>query len=1005
MSTWSPLLYAKSLRSRIQQRGTDCYFRRLDEVVAYLERHFPDPSDNKQSAKLAILYLLELAAASLSHESLGFADRAHRLLRNCSLLKDERPFRWFYELLSRYNLGVAHFHDASYRKAVLEFNYVVYEIERTKKKASTDPEEKLKLLFYTRRSGDRLLYLPSIIYRADVQLKLQLAYHALKTLRRCKIISRLRQDDYKSIKAKLIEAQAYQLMGELSESSARLGRLWRVLFEGKVSNDMFPHGGTKRPAAFEQRVLLGEYRQNVKGRLLSLAMDQQLNYLERERERKLVDDPNADVLLQWIKGNVDYFVQLGQKSFLSYFKAVEYEQPSRQGYWEQLTEYLAWLTGIAQTRRIRDDEVVKAELPKVASFLAEKVAGRTMAQYLLEESPGEDWNMEWHCRWCDPKGIELVRLPSDHYDEFCERMLKVLDSTDKLGLALNNEKEGFISRLIGLEEKHRNDLRIRDLELRYRSASIVRRLRPEYCLKDVPTDRRVSFDLLPCSTERTENVAGGATERCEISHDGCGTVSNAGLLPREHYERVMDLWDYRFLHQLEKPSRHERLDPGFYFVGLQRWNSSSPAKGYSLGGGYLIYRLGNKRTVEMGIAIDPGFDFVRNLFHMGFSLCDIDIVIISHAHVDHVRDFESIVTLLFELAKRKNTSRKVHVILSLGVYRKLEYIIENPDLRIHVEPYIIDIEREIETDYFERLPNEQELSFVFASSDDFGGMRTGNRFRAIVPDARPGMQKDFAVRISPTRAYHDDKSDSDSFGFLISLGVAKGSRPITVGYTGDTKWIYPTVEDPRDPERRRLIRDITDQYNDCDVLVVHLGSLIEKRREGDGYSFQEYDQCADPNHAITETECEKLVRKKGHPYIIGLLRLLTSLSRNSNRRPLVLLSEFGEELRGKIRVDLARRLLALYQDKMHVLPVDVGINVQLAQADHVNKGHRPEPYMRVWCVQCRTLVPLKEAAFEHFGVDEAIYCVCKTCLRATPPDVLQNCLRQLYEVGYELSTD
>ena len=105
---WSKLFYAKLLRSKIQKMGTDCYFRRLDQVIAYLEKNMPDPYDKKgESAKLAVHYLLELSAASLTYESMGYAERARRLLQDSKYLKDEENeyFRWFHELLAcdKYN--------------------------------------------------------------------------------------------------------------------------------------------------------------------------------------------------------------------------------------------------------------------------------------------------------------------------------------------------------------------------------------------------------------------------------------------------------------------------------------------------------------------------------------------------------------------------------------------------------------------------------------------------------------------------------------------------------------------------------------------------------------------------------------------------------------------------------------------------------------------------------------------------------------------------------------
>ncbi|GAI18381.1 unnamed protein product, partial [marine sediment metagenome] len=236
------------------------------------------------------------------------------------------------------------------------------------------------------------------------------------------------------------------------------------------------------------------------------------------------------------------------------------------------------------------------------------------------------------------------------------------------------------------------------------------------------------------------------------------------------YEKIMSDWDKDFLLHLKSPTIHYYHDKGFYFLGLQRWNSSSPAKGYSVGGGYLLYHIDKDSEVDMGIAIDPGFDFVRNLFHSGFSLNDIDIVLISHAHLDHIRDFESIVTLLFELQKRSKRDRRVHVILSLGSYKRLEHIIEDPTLRYFIEPYIIDINREIQDKYFEMLGDgDKAVSFLFETAN-YSQQEQNlqiERIRAILPEER--NSPNYLVKIRPTRAYHEDNSQSDSFGFLIEL--------------------------------------------------------------------------------------------------------------------------------------------------------------------------------------------------------------------------------------------
>ena len=51
----------------------------------------------------------------------------------------------------------------------------------------------------------------------------------------------------------------------------------------------------------------------------------------------------------------------------------------------------------------------------------------------------------------------------------------------------------------------------------------------------------------------------------------------------------------------------------------------------------------------IGIVVDPGINFIRNALSAGLSIKDIDIVILTHSHVDHTADFEGIVTLFHEI--------------------------------------------------------------------------------------------------------------------------------------------------------------------------------------------------------------------------------------------------------------------------------------------------------------------------------------------------------------------
>lgn len=441
----------------------------------------------------------------------------------------------------------------------------------------------------------------------------------------------------------------------------------------------------------------------------------------------------------------------------------------------------------------------------------------------------------------------------------------------------------------------------------------------EDCLTE--KDKRTSFmNLLKCA-----NKSSGYKFELK-SHD---------------YENIMEQAEVHLVKHLSSRTIHKNNDgkniAELHFLGLQRWNSLTPAQGYSVGGGYFIYRTDLNGKINLGIAIDPGFDFVRNLFKMGFSLRDIDVILISHAHADHIWDFESLVQLSNELRKKddlrkkkenekekKKNDHRFNVILSLGSYHRVEHIITNPVLRRFVNPLIIDIRKEIDD------------KLLDVSFDNL----TGNEWQPVL-GSKAGK-----LKIKCTTAYHDDYSDiSDSFGFTIEFGNEK--REIKFGYTGDTKWVSDDLYSPL------IEAAVSKQYADCDVLLLHLGSLINHKEK----KFDSYN----PH------ECIEMIRKENHPYLMGAIRFLKRLKGediSDSRKKLILLGEFGEELRGGIREDIVKRLKGILPNKWQIIPVDVGLDVLLNTWQDDDSGalkdnKKTEKYQFL-CTLCDRYHPIRD---------------------------------------------
>ncbi|MBN2415241.1 MBL fold metallo-hydrolase [bacterium] len=130
-----------------------------------------------------------------------------------------------------------------------------------------------------------------------------------------------------------------------------------------------------------------------------------------------------------------------------------------------------------------------------------------------------------------------------------------------------------------------------------------------------------------------------------------------------------------------------------YICFLQRWSSFTPAiprpSTFNIqGGGYFIIFNGK------GIVIDPGFDFLENFYSEGFSLADIDVIIVTHDHMDHLDDLDTILSLLhsrFALDTSKEDRKQIDLFFNLSVQSRYSFLLNqaessdaDPFYKLHV---------------------------------------------------------------------------------------------------------------------------------------------------------------------------------------------------------------------------------------------------------------------------------------------------------------------------------
>lgn len=976
--TWSALFWAKRLRCEIQRRNTDCYLRRLDDLVGFLERNLPNEPAYKKgddfdfnSFKLFFYFFMELSAVALDFEQIGYSKRFKRIIdkfpRSFKINRENKAFFITANHWLTFNEGLAYLHLGLHHKASLELNSLIIDCLIKPKRKDLYLEEYEYALFYY----------PAFLFRAIIQLKLQFPYDCLRTL---ELLGKSPDiDNYKGItyRVKLLSAQALRVLELRDESEEQLKYISKDLFPSFKDSiiDCTTLPQKENDFGLEEWNPLG-----LRTRLIELLVHERL---ERVKGVGYPSDSDEAMFKNWVERGgeppaLNKIVNQFQKvinmysimdSFLYW---VRYNNMDRGGYYWQVAEVLAWsaqaVIRFLKEENLHNNPILDNKFRELKEIIVRQ--GISLINNITEKTP------EGECPSCSVK-IRLERLRGEDYDSLIRFTTNFLSIIDESWI---NEVTNFrrkFANVVNIKEKTKGEnTHIRRVDLGNRLKLFSSDDICGYCMDNKHSFSQAFQGLMPCQ---------------EVSPN---YKSSDHILYNLDYDDIMQEYEGHFLKHLKQNTFHDPRKEALHFLGLQRWNSISPAEGRSLGGGYLLYRTDKEGLVNLGIAIDPGFDFVRNLFRCGFSLQDIDIILLSHSHLDHIRDFESIVTLLKEVNSRTGHFRRVQVILTLGVHHHLSHIFNNPELRSHVEPLVIDIEKDIDLNYFAKLRRPRSgVSF------NFGLVQKS--WRIILPNRLNKNNAKERVTIWPTRAYHQDYSEiSDSFGFVINIPIE--NKYINFGYTGDTKWVKPDLYKIDDNKYRHLgIKNnlgIAEQYKDCDVLLIHLGSLIDHKKI-DNENPQRFE--TDRKDKFREN-CERLIREKNHPYFPGLIGFMNEICEQPGfGQKLVLIGEFGEELRKKIRIDLIDRLKRAYKiDCGKILPIDVGLDVIIGQ---VNQKEGVNDF-KFWCCQCDRFHSTKNIEYEHFGHDEALFYLCQTCKKTSSIDILQDRLRHLYEVGRSLRT-
>jgi hypothetical protein len=305
-------------------------------------------------------------------------------------------------------------------------------------------------------------------------------------------------------------------------------------------------------------------------------------------------------------------------------------------------------------------------------------------------------------------------------------------------------------------------------------------------------------------------------------------IANIATIPRRNHRLLMrrgykyrriygDLSELNVYQGMKKRHKHMVGVPEFLdaaklnkLVVLRRWQSFNPKIprfGYQVrGGGYFLLWQGK------GIVIDPGFDFIQNFYEQGFSLEDIDAIVITHSHPDHDDDLSTLTTLFKEWNDFNERSGEAllkpwDLFLNESTHKKFSSWLQAASVRVG------------------RIISLPMLCWDKDTDHPKNGPMRGKN---IIIDLRLPSTSDnvnssnaaYNLQIEVVPAWHDDViGQTASVGLIFHLSTVDHRFVGKIGYTGDSgAYGLGMLSGGEIPK-------ITEQYCNCDIVIAHLGDI------------------------------------------------------------------------------------------------------------------------------------------------------------------------------------
>ena len=417
---------------------------------------------------------------------------------------------------------------------------------------------------------------------------------------------------------------------------------------------------------------------------------------------------------------------------------------------------------------------------------------------------------------------------------------------------------------------------------------------------------------------------------------------------------------HRFLTRDRRPPSTSR-GPAVELVCVRRYSSAfpllpRPSAFRALGGGYFVV-LHSEDGSSFGIVVDPGVDFIENLYRAGRSLSDIDMIVVTHDHVDHLGALDPLLSLLYARAdilsdenpERHGGEQTLPVVVNESVFNRYESV--------------------------ERLRSKNE--FLHLSDFEAGAFVPGcPEFELVAVPSTAGAPQRQRSDGQHEPGGHIDLGGSPAYGVCFRA-IADGA---SVAITGD-------VPAPPPPDQRDEWRALWQPMLDADLLVAHLSTVplaeLRKLMELDASGCGQAEQLSairarlqqeDPtlqgrlefsfwlrSAGVGDTAglvCavpESWRPRDDHLYLAGLLAWAREY-RDRDRDGLFVVGELSEEL-GTLRGKIAHRLNTeifrspqVKQPRVKALTADIGLCALVHRS--TEEDHPSGPPIGVLCTIC-----------------------------------------------------